>query len=296
MRRPMALALPSFLALFFALGACSQGRPDSDPLPTTDAATHDTTSLDTTSLDTTSLDTAALDTTALDTTAHDTTAHDTTAHDSGLRCNNGKREGTEACDKTDLDGKTCKSVGFASGLLTCKSDCTFDKSACVLTTGKVVISELMVDPLAIHDDKGEWIELFNTENQPIDLKGWTVLDEDSDSHTITAHVIIPPRSYLVVGNNTNTATNGGVTMAYSYGSNWYLSNTGDEVLLKDATPALIDRVVYTKTGITPGASISVMDLTKDNNVVSNWCPEKTAWSGSAGDLGTPGKAPQCKAP
>ncbi|MCK5798252.1 MAG: lamin tail domain-containing protein, partial [Deltaproteobacteria bacterium] len=200
MRSAMALALPSSLAFFLALGACSQGRPDSDALPTHDAAGHDTAghdtaSHDTTTHDTTTHDTATHDTTGHDTTTHDTTTHDTTGHDtttrdSGPSCNNGKREGTEACDKADLDGKTCKSLGFVSGPLTCKSDCTFDKSACVLATGKVVISELMVDPLAIHDDKGEWIELFNTENQPIDLKGWTVLDEDSDNHTITAHVII----------------------------------------------------------------------------------------------------------
>lgn len=306
MRRAMALALPSSLAIFLALGACSQGRPDSDPLPTHDAATSDTATRDTLPQDTASHDTAThdtlshdtvpLDTGTHDTLSHDTLSHDTLSHDSGPSCNNGKREGTEACDKSDLDGKTCKSLGFVSGPLSCKSDCSFDKSACVLATGKVVISELMIDPSAVYDTQGEWIELFNAESQPIDLKGWVLSDLGSDRHSITAHLTIPPRAYLIVGNNTDKATNGGVTVAYSYGSNWHLSNTGDEVLLEDAKGASIDRVDYTKTWVSSGASISVIDLVKDNSVVSNWCPEKKAWIGSAGDFGTPGHAAGCKAP
>ncbi len=46
-------------------------------------------------------------------------------------CGNAKIEGTEACDGTALNGKTCVTEGFESGTLTCKSDCTFDTSACV---------------------------------------------------------------------------------------------------------------------------------------------------------------------
>ncbi len=46
------------------------------------------------------------------------------------QCGDGARQGTEACDGDDLDGKTCSMLGFAAGFVGCKSDCTFDSSHC----------------------------------------------------------------------------------------------------------------------------------------------------------------------
>jgi hypothetical protein len=50
-----------------------------------------------------------------------------------MTCGNGKREGTEACDGTDLGGATCASVASpsATGSLYCNASCQFDTSACV---------------------------------------------------------------------------------------------------------------------------------------------------------------------
>jgi|GEM_PF-5427993 len=45
-------------------------------------------------------------------------------------CGNGKVEGAESCDGTNLNNKTCQSLGFASGSLSC-SACQFRTSACV---------------------------------------------------------------------------------------------------------------------------------------------------------------------
>jgi hypothetical protein len=45
-------------------------------------------------------------------------------------CGDGTVEGTESCDGTDLNSKTCADVGFTAGTLACKSDCTFDTSGC----------------------------------------------------------------------------------------------------------------------------------------------------------------------
>jgi hypothetical protein len=47
-------------------------------------------------------------------------------------CGDGRREGSEACDGQDLAQKTCNTVGaFGGGTLRCRTDCTFDTSACV---------------------------------------------------------------------------------------------------------------------------------------------------------------------
>ncbi len=51
-------------------------------------------------------------------------------HSANPVCGNGLVEGTEDCDGTDLNGRRCQDEGFDGGTLACKSDCTFDTTAC----------------------------------------------------------------------------------------------------------------------------------------------------------------------
>ncbi|MEW6269019.1 MAG: hypothetical protein AB1689_06935 [Thermodesulfobacteriota bacterium] len=49
----------------------------------------------------------------------------------GQFCGNGDREGSEQCDRSDLAGESCTSLGFSgSGSLGCTSSCGFDTSGC----------------------------------------------------------------------------------------------------------------------------------------------------------------------
>ncbi|HQL56825.1 MAG TPA: hypothetical protein PLN07_04390 [Myxococcota bacterium] len=45
-------------------------------------------------------------------------------------CGNGKIDGYEQCDGSNLNGHTCKTHGFGGGELACTSACRFDMSAC----------------------------------------------------------------------------------------------------------------------------------------------------------------------
>jgi hypothetical protein len=45
-------------------------------------------------------------------------------------CGDGKVEGAEACDGSNLEQKTCVTQGFTGGVLRCGSDCTFDTGDC----------------------------------------------------------------------------------------------------------------------------------------------------------------------
>jgi hypothetical protein len=45
-------------------------------------------------------------------------------------CGNGIVESGEQCDRANLNGQTCGSMGFTVGTLSCNSDCTFNASAC----------------------------------------------------------------------------------------------------------------------------------------------------------------------
>jgi len=51
----------------------------------------------------------------------------------GPVCGNNIVEAGEQCDGSDLGGKTCVSLGYDSGTLSCKSNCIYDTSDCTTT-------------------------------------------------------------------------------------------------------------------------------------------------------------------
>ena len=50
--------------------------------------------------------------------------------------------------------------------------------------GQVVINEIMPDPKGVHDNGGEWFELYNAGSGAVDLAGWKIKDEEHDSYVI----------------------------------------------------------------------------------------------------------------
>ena len=108
----------------------------------------------------------------------------------------------------------------------------------------VVITEFMPNPAAVTDANGEWLELFNAGDVAVDLAGWQLEDDGTNSHTIQGPLVIEPGQYLVLGNNDESATNGGVTVAYKY-SAYVLANSEDEIVLLDGAGHEVDRVAYT---------------------------------------------------
>jgi predicted extracellular nuclease len=169
-------------------------------------------------------------------------------------------------------------------------------TALAANPGDIVINEIIQNPSAVGDSDGEWFELFNATDSPVNINGWTIRDDDIDIHVIDngGALEIPAGGYLVLGNNADTSTNGGVSVAYEFPSNFYLGNSGDELVLLDETATEIDRVMWDDGATFPdpnGASMSLIDPALDNNVGANWCTSVTPFG--AGDLGTPGAANVC---
>lgn len=168
------------------------------------------------------------------------------------------------------------------------------------SVGDVVITEIMQNPNAVSDNAGEWFELYNTTGSPVDLQGWVLNDSDSsETHTIATSLIIPAGGYIVLGNNADTLTNGGVTIDYEYGGSYFLGNGADDILL-DCSGTTIDVVAWDggpnfpdPTGASMNLNPTALDATS-NDTGSNWC-EATMTYG-AGDLGTPGVANTTCAP
>jgi predicted extracellular nuclease len=159
----------------------------------------------------------------------------------------------------------------------------------------LMINEIMQNPSAVSDSNGEWFEVHNTTDTGIDIDGWTILDNDFDLHLINngGPLLVPAGGYLVLGNNADFATNGGVNVDYQY-SGVFLSNSSDELVLLDVGGAEIDRVEWDNGATFPdpiGASMSLKDSALDNNIGANWCESVTPFGN--GDLGTPGNENSC---
>ena len=160
------------------------------------------------------------------------------------------------------------------------------------SAGDIVVTEFMNDSDAVSDTVGEWLELYNATGSDIDLNGWTLKDDGSDSHTFTTSIIVPAGSYFVMGRGADSTVNGGVNLDHSYGDGVFtMANAADEIVLLSPRSVEIDRIVYGVGGFPdggPGFSISLdpNQLAGDNNLAANWCLSTSVFG--AGDYGTPG--------
>jgi hypothetical protein len=64
-------------------------------------------------------------------------------------CGNGKIEGLEQCDGSDVGGLDCSDITLATGTLKCKADCTFDTSGC--NSGATCGHDACTDGVALLD-------------------------------------------------------------------------------------------------------------------------------------------------
>ena len=151
--------------------------------------------------------------------------------------------------------------------------------------GAVIINELMIDPQAVSDADGEWVELRNTSNTGVNLNGWMLSGGASGVISLPA-TVLAANDFLVLCRDTDPAQNGGVSGAWA-ATTMNLVNAVDSLWLYDAGTQLVDVVAWNSAA--PGASREVRDPWQDNFVVngSNWTQAATAFG--QGDYGTPGQ-------
>jgi hypothetical protein len=144
-------------------------------------------------------------------------------------------------------------------------------SALASAQADIIINEVMADPSVVFVVDGEWFELFNNGAAAVDINGWTIKDDDIDSHVINngGSLSISAGGFLVLGRNGDTATNGGVTVDYVY-SSIILANSGDELVLLDGSLTEMDRMHWASIGATSGRSYALLDPTADNDNTANW--------------------------
>ena len=107
----------------------------------------------------------------------------------------------------------------------------------------VVINEIMAsNNTTTADQDGEyddWIELFNTTNQVIDLTGYFLSDNSQklDKYDIPEGTIIPANGYLIVWADEDGMQEG-------LHANFKLSSSGEELFLVNADTLIIDEITF----------------------------------------------------
>lgn len=101
-----------------------------------------------------------------------------------------------------------------------------------VTVGELLISEVMINPAAVSDTRGEWFELYNPTADEINLRDIIIGDDGGDRHRIETDLLILPGHFLTLARNGDRALNGGFDADYVY-DDFTLSNSGDEIVLRE---------------------------------------------------------------
>ncbi len=151
-----------------------------------------------------------------------------------------------------------------------------DANATPAEIPELLFTEVMQNPNDVGDSDGEWFEIYNYGSTTVDINGYVIKDAGTESHTIDngGSLNISAGSFLVLGNNSITTTNGGAPVDYQY-SGIYLGNSDDELILyiTDGTTE-VDRIEWDGGSTWPDPTGESMTYTgtssEDNNVGSKW--------------------------
>jgi len=162
----------------------------------------------------------------------------------------------------------------------------FTARGTVATVPRVVINEVMANPRAVIDERGEWFELRSQEDKPLDLRGWRITSENDVGLDIDRSVALPAKGIIVLARDGDVRANGGVNASYAYGPRVALGNGADWIALKMPDGTTVDSVAWTSA--LPGRSRAVVDgeVRQVDVAGGGWATSTTTFG--SGDFGTPG--------
>ena len=151
---------------------------------------------------------------------------------------------------------------------------------------RVVINEIMANPQATPDERGEWIELRNLDATPVDLRGWTVASANDPGITIQRSVTIAPNGIALLARDADHGA-AGATSVYVYGSGLTLGNGTDWIAVRLPDGRAIDSVAWTSAA--PGVSRALRDASGPHAEAGSGAWVASTARFGAGDRGTPGQ-------
>lgn len=164
----------------------------------------------------------------------------------------------------------------------------------------LVINEMLANPGgSIFDASGEWVEVYNAGSLAVDMQGLVIADSAASGRRpyflVSAPLVVEPGLSVVLGNTTNTTSNGGVPVDYAYGSAMALANSLDAIKIArvvGSDTVTIDRTQFASAAISAqnGISRELKNPLLDNSNMdgSNWADALVTAVYGTGGRGTPG--------
>ena len=158
---------------------------------------------------------------------------------------------------------------------------------------RLLLTEIMVDPRATADTRGEYIELFNPTSTGVDLRGWQLDDGRHPPHTFASDdpLLIGPRELALIAPSADTYANGGLEPLAVVRS-FTLPNSAGLVRLVDPCGNPVVRVRYDTRApwprSRPGHALELVSELADSAQPASW--RRATSRMASGDRGSPGTA------
>jgi hypothetical protein len=150
--------------------------------------------------------------------------------------------------------------------------------------GDVIISEIMVDPSPVIGlPELEFIEIYNKSSKYIDLSGWKLGDQSGDGTILSG--FINPGQYKILCATASMPDFPGSCGVSSFPS---YNNSSDDVVLKDNTGILIDKISFTDSWYQDpvkedgGYTLELINPNDPCSDASNWIASNSATGGTPG--------------
>jgi hypothetical protein len=162
----------------------------------------------------------------------------------------------------------------------------------IFDPGDILISEIMYDPDSLEDSAGEWFEIYNNTNAPVDIHQLVIRKNGTEQHIVNSSIIIAAHAYYALARTENAFAG----IKYVYGSSISLNNTGANLTLYNygtdgSDGSVICAINYaadefpTARGASICLSPALLNYT-DAQAGDSWCVSVTPYNTE--DLGTPG--------
>lgn len=155
------------------------------------------------------------------------------------------------CGDTQIDGDEQCDDGNVEAGDGCSPDCQVEGPGLDVTDSDIKVNEIMV----LHSgDELDWVELLNVGQDPVNLAGWTMGDEDPEHIALLPNVVIEPGGFVVLEQDTD----------FAFGF-----NSADAVYLYDDAQRLVEAVDWAEGDMTQDMSLGrVPDGTGDFQVLT----------------------------
>ncbi|NAS25877.1 PKD domain-containing protein [Herbidospora sp. NEAU-GS84] len=152
---------------------------------------------------------------------------------------------------------------------------TTTKNVTVTTGGggpaNVIINEVLANEPG-SNTAGEAVEIVNTGGTAISIAGWTVRDGSAVRHTFAAGTSLQPGKAITVFGS-GSAIPGGIVAVAAGTGDLNLSNSGDQVILRDSAGATVQSVTYSSSQAnSDGVSVN---RSRDGSATGGWVKHDT---------------------